>query len=88
MEKNLDKLNNKTMKEVWDHYNKKLKHKSHVRIKLDTEQEQAEFMQFWHNLYQDNRKNIDMRVIKDEIIHNYPIQETEGPTFEEVNEIM
>ena len=29
-----------------------------------------------------------MMVIKDELIYNYPIQETEGPTFEEINEIL
>ena len=45
-------------------------------------------MQFWQNLYQDERKNIDMTIIKDEILYNYPIYETEGPKFEEVNEIL
>ena len=29
-----------------------------------------------------------MRIIKDEMEYNYPINETEGPTFEEINEIM
>ena len=29
-----------------------------------------------------------MMVIKDEIMYNYPIYETEGPTFEEINEIL
>ena len=29
-----------------------------------------------------------MAFIKDEIVYNYPIPETEGPTFEEVNEIL
>ena len=29
-----------------------------------------------------------MMVIKEELIYNYPIQETEGPTFEEINEIL
>ena len=31
---------------------------------------------------------MDMAVIRDEVTYNYPINETEGPTFEEVNEIM
>ena len=26
--------------------------------------------------------------IREELTYNYPIEETEGPTFEEVNEIM
>ena len=39
MESNLRILNNKTMKEVWEHYNKSLKYKSQVRIKLETEEE-------------------------------------------------
>ena len=29
-----------------------------------------------------------MRIIKDEMEYNYPINEAEGPTFEEINEIM
>ena len=29
-----------------------------------------------------------MDVIRDEVTYNYPINETEGPTFEEINEIM
>ena len=29
-----------------------------------------------------------MAFIKDEIVYNYPIPETEGPTFEEINEIL
>ena len=45
-------------------------------------------MQFWQNLYQDERKHIDMTFIKDEILYNYPMPETEEPTFEEVNEIL
>ena len=45
-------------------------------------------MEFWQNLYQDDRKNSDMIGIKDELTYNYPIEETEGPTFEEVNEIL
>ena len=45
-------------------------------------------MQFWQNLYHDERKNMDMALIKDEIVYNYPIPETGGPTFEEVNEIL
>ena len=45
-------------------------------------------MQFWKELYRDERKNVDMMVIKDELTYNYPIEETEGPTFEEVNEIL
>ena len=31
---------------------------------------------------------MDMSVIRDEVIYNYPINETDGPTFEEINEIM
>ena len=45
-------------------------------------------MQFWLELYQDERKPMDMMGIRDEIAFNYPVNETEGPTFEEVNEIM
>ena len=26
--------------------------------------------------------------IKDELMYNYPIDETDGPTFEEINEIL
>ena len=29
-----------------------------------------------------------MMVIKDELINNYPIHETVGPIFEEINEIL
>ena len=29
-----------------------------------------------------------MMSIRDELIYNYPIDETEGPTFEEINEIL
>ena len=29
-----------------------------------------------------------MMGIRDELTYNYPIEETEGPTFEEVNEIL
>ena len=45
-------------------------------------------MQFWLELYQDERKNMDMAGIRDEITYNYPVNETEGPTFEEINEIL
>ena len=45
-------------------------------------------MEFWQNLYRDDRKYQDMIRIKDEITYNYPIEETEGPTFEEINEIL
>ena len=31
---------------------------------------------------------MDMMGIRDEITYNYPVNETEGPTFEEVNEIL
>ena len=31
---------------------------------------------------------MDMVGIRDEITYNYPVNETEGPTFEEVNEII
>ena len=39
MEENLSKLNSKTMKEVWEYYNKSLKYRSQVKIKLENEQE-------------------------------------------------
>ena len=45
-------------------------------------------MEFWYTLYQDNLKEQDMNRIREEVTYNYPIEETEGPTFEEVNEIM
>ena len=45
-------------------------------------------MQFWIELYKDERKPMDMIRIRDEITYNYPVYETEGPTFEEVNEIL
>ena len=41
-------------------------------------------MQFWKELYRDERKNVDMMVIKDELTYNYPIEETEGPTFKKL----
>ena len=31
---------------------------------------------------------MDMAVIWDEITYSYPVNETEGPSFEEVNEII
>ena len=76
------------MKEVWEHYNKRFKYRTHVKINLDSEQEHEQFIQFWCNLYKDNLKNIDMAAIKDDILYNYPTVETEGPTFEEINEIL
>ena len=45
-------------------------------------------MTFWKELYQDQRKQNDMTNIKYEIDLNYNIPETEGPTFEEINEIL
>ena len=29
-----------------------------------------------------------MAVIRDDILYNYPIPETNGPTFEEINDIL
>ena len=35
MEKNLQTLNNQTMKEVWEYYNKSFKYRAHVKINLN-----------------------------------------------------
>ena len=45
-------------------------------------------MQFWQNLYKDEQKINDMRVLKDYMEYNYNEGETTGPTYEEINEIM
>ena len=42
-------------------------------------------MAFWRELYQDQRKDIDMANVKQEIDLIYNIPETDGPTFEEIN---
>ena len=75
------------MKMVWKFFNKSYKKKTQQNIKLDHEQHQ-QFMTFWKELYQDQRKQNDMANIKYEIDLNYNIPETEGPTFEEINEIL
>ena len=45
-------------------------------------------MAFWKELYQDQRKYIDMANVKQEIDLTYNIPETDGPTFEEINQIL
>ena len=46
-----------SMKEVWAFYNKSFKNRTQTKIKLDTEQEHLEFMQFWKSLYKDEYKD-------------------------------
>ena len=41
MEQKLDRLNQKTMKEVWEHYNSSLNYRAQVNIKLENEQERT-----------------------------------------------
>ena len=36
-------------------------------------------MRFWIELYKDERKENEMRILKDYMDHNYRIAETEGP---------
>ena len=45
-------------------------------------------MTFWNELYKDQRKQNDMSSIKYELDLTYDIPETEGPTFEEINQIL
>ena len=45
-------------------------------------------MQLWENLYKDEQKDNDMRILKDYMEYNYQELETDGVTFEEINEIM
>ena len=45
-------------------------------------------MEFWKNLYKDNQKENDMRILKDYMQYNYHINETEGPQYEEIMEII
>ena len=47
MEKGIKVLNKKTMKDVWEYYNKSLKRKSYTKIKIDTLEEKRDFMNFW-----------------------------------------
>ena len=45
-------------------------------------------MEFWKNLYADNKKENVMRLLKDYMQFNYRINETEGPKYEEIMEII
>ena len=57
MEKGIKVLNKKkTMKDVWEYYNKSLKRKTYTKIKIDTLEEKRDFMNFFRNLYADNHR--------------------------------
>ena len=51
LKKNIKKLNKKTMKEVWNFYNKSYKHRTQTKIQVETEEEKRDFMSYWNNLY-------------------------------------
>ena len=46
MEEGIKELNKKTMKEVWDFYNRSYKRKLQSRIKVDTPEEKRSFMNY------------------------------------------
>ena len=60
MEEGIKELNKKTMKEVWDYYNRSYKRKLQTKIKVDTLEEKRSFMAFWQNLYADENRNLEM----------------------------
>ena len=45
-------------------------------------------MEFWKNLYKDNQKENEMRILKDYMKYNYQANETEGPQYKEIMEII
>ena len=45
-------------------------------------------MEFWKDLYADHQKDNDMRMLKDYMDHNYLNNETEGPQYEEIMDII
>ena len=45
-------------------------------------------MNFWVELYKDERKEIEMRILKDYMDHNYRVAETEGPQYDEIMSII
>ena len=44
MEKDLKKINKMSMKDVWKHYNKNIKKRSHTKINIENEEEKTNFM--------------------------------------------
>ena len=45
-------------------------------------------MNFWKELYRDDQKENEMRILKDYMEHNYRVDETEGPQYEEIMKII
>ena len=45
-------------------------------------------MNFWIELYKDDQKENEMRILKDYMDHNYRVDETEGPQYEEIMNII
>ena len=45
-------------------------------------------MNFWIELYKDDQKENEMRILKDYMDHNYRVDEPEGPQYDEIMNII